>query len=274
MNFISHLSQKEEKDLKWDLTLKGREKVDRYFVKVVVVNGKFWMAFPVYYNPITKWQQWKINPNPASAYSRFQGREVNLWLALDKTTGRKIQNQIFMCCKTELNIKILATQQYLLSQARDFNSTVEWEVILSETNSLTEKTVFILWWNTINMHWLRFDSSVHYEKCSPFVGADSGGGMWEFDTVKKYTLFVIFMGEGSKYKMEQNEDGQFDLYEQCTGDGCGCPKKHSEWHFLKVLPHLPWVCWPWWACIRSCWYNTWQIQKSEGYKSSANITSD
>ena len=55
-----------------------RGKNDTYFVKVVVVNGKFWAAFPVSYNPITKWQQWKINPNPASAYSRFQGRDVNL----------------------------------------------------------------------------------------------------------------------------------------------------------------------------------------------------
>ena len=48
--------------------------------------------------------------------------------------------------------------------------------------------------------------------------------MWQFDTVKKYTLFVIFMGEGSKYKMEQNEDGQFDLYEQCTGTDVVAPK--------------------------------------------------
>ena len=124
------------------------------------------------------------------------------------------------------------------------------------------------------MHWLRFDSSVHYEKCSPFVGADSGGGMWEFDTVKKYTLFVIFMGEASKYKMEQNEDGQFDLYEQCTGDGCGCPKKHSEWHFLKVLPTFP-------ECVDLDEHASEvadiihdRYKKSEGYKSSANITSD
>ena len=124
------------------------------------------------------------------------------------------------------------------------------------------------------MHQPKFSLSVRCEKCSPYVGEDSGGGMWQFDTVKKYTLFVIFMGEGSKYKMEQNEDGQFDLYEQSTGDRCGSTKEHNEWHFLVALSTFPehvdldeYV-----SEVADIIHE--QHKKSEGYESSPNITSD
>ena len=91
---------------------------------------------------------------------------------------------------------------------------------------------------------------------------------------KKYTLFVILMGQGSKHKMEQNEDGQFGLYEQCTGNGCGYPKEHSEWPVLKAFPTFP-------ECVDLDEYVLEvadiiyeRYKKSEGYESSANITSD
>ena len=115
---------------------------------------------------------------------------------LDETRGRKIQDQILMCCEMELNTRILATKESILSLARDINSTREWPVMLVKLDSTGEDSVYPLQLNTTETHQPNFDSCICYKKCFPCVGEDSGGETWQFNTAKKYTLFVIFMGDG------------------------------------------------------------------------------
>ena len=102
-----------------------------------------------------------------------------------------------------------------------------------------EDSVYPLQQNTSNMYQPRFYLIVHYQEFSPCVGEDSAGETWQFNTVKKYTLFAIFIGEGSKYKMIQNENGQFDFYELCPGNGCGLPQRAQRMAFPGGSPHLP-----------------------------------
>ena len=117
------------------------DKIPRCIIQVIISNGEFLTAFPVRYTTITRWQQGTLIRKPNGHW--FQGREVSLQTTLDKTTGRKPQNEIMMGIEMQLNREMLQREESLLTKTNSIDSTQNWKVMMEKSHTQVERILYI-----------------------------------------------------------------------------------------------------------------------------------